>query len=78
MTKIIFSGINKTFFNTLTFSSNVDVNWLPIDELSHFTVTADCTKTKFVLFYTAPEAFLAEDGHKAILNTEIAELEWAL
>ncbi|GAW97804.1 MULTISPECIES: hypothetical protein [Colwellia] len=76
MTNIIFSGIDKTFFNRLTFNNKVTASWLPIDELISTGPEVDSSNTKYVVFYNSPEDFLSKLGDKALSNLEQAEQQW--
>jgi hypothetical protein len=76
MTNIIFSGIDKAFFNSLTFNSNIKVSWLSIDELMNAGSEVVSNDAKFVMLYNSPEAFLSALGHEAINNLAQAEQQW--
>ena len=76
MTNLIFSGIDKTFFNSLKFSNKETVTWLSIDELVTTGPEVNVSNTKYVMFYCSPEAFLSKFHNEAIDNTAQAEQEW--
>lgn len=81
MIKIIFSGINKAFFNNLAFNKSMQVTWLSIDELASvdFALSGD-KNTKFILFYTSPECFLSsinnEIKSESSDTVELTEQKW--
>ena len=76
MTNIIFSGIDKAFFNSLTFNNKVNASWLSIDELMSAGSEVDDSDAKFVVLYSAPEVFLSALGYEAISNLAQAEQQW--
>ena len=76
MTNIIFSGINKAFFNSLIFNNKVNASWLSIDELMSAGLDVDNSDAKFVVLYNSPEVFLSALGHEAISNLAQAEQQW--
>lgn len=76
MTKILFSGIDKAFFDNLALSEKVKTGWLSIEELITTASEVDSHATKFVILYKSPEAFLAALGHEAISNVAQAKEQW--
>jgi hypothetical protein len=76
MTNIIFSGINKAFFNSLIFNNKVNASWLSIDELMSSGLDVDNSDAKFVVLYTSPEVFLSALGYEAISSLAQAEQQW--
>ncbi|MEI6893841.1 MAG: hypothetical protein V5789_04235 [Colwellia sp.] len=76
MTNIIFSGLDKTFFTTLTFNKKVKVSWLPIDELVNADTSEHADNTKFILFYNTPEKFLMSLNSNTLEGSDKAETQW--
>lgn len=76
MTNIIFSGIDKTFFNNLTFNKQVTANWLAIDELINTTPEVNNSNVKYVVFYSSPEAYLSSLNSYTVNNMAQAEEQW--
>jgi hypothetical protein len=76
MTNIIFSGIDKAFFDSLIFNNQVSASWLSVDELMSAGSEIDSGDAKFVVLYSSPEVFLAALGHEAISNLDQAEQQW--
>jgi hypothetical protein len=74
--KLIFSGIDKSFFSYLAFNNQVTASWLSIEELMSSGHEVDNNDIKYVLFYNSPEAFLSEGGNKSIGNLVTAEQQW--
>jgi len=74
--KLIFSGIDKAFFNNLAFNNQVTASWLSIEELMSTGPEVDNSDVKYVVFYSSPEAFLSERGNKTIGNLVTAEQQW--
>ncbi|MFT6737948.1 MAG: hypothetical protein ACJA0G_002089, partial [Kangiellaceae bacterium] len=76
MTKIIFSGIDKAFFDSLIFNKKVRASWLSIDELMSAGTQIDIADAKLVVLYTSPEFFLSALGAGAIGSLDQAEQQW--
>jgi uncharacterized protein YdcH (DUF465 family) len=76
MTKIIFSGIDKAFFDSLIFNKKVRASWLSIDELMSAGTQIDIADAKLVVLYTSPEVFLSALGAGAIGSLDQAEQQW--
>ena len=74
MTNYIFSGTDKEFFNNLTLDSVIDAKWLAIDELVN--TDNDFKNTKFVLFYSAPEAFFMSECTGILNSLDSIEQQW--
>ena len=49
--KLIFSGIDKSFFNNLAFNNQVTASWLSIEELMSTGPEVDSSDIKYVLWH---------------------------
>ena len=76
MTNIIFSGLNKKLFNSLSFNHKVNAKWLSVDELVNSDIDTYSNDTKFILFYNSPESFLASLGNMSFQELTNLEQQW--